>query len=819
MSIRWRFYFLVLILTACAGEDENYVPLQVDWVFGDHMVLQREKDIVISGKATEGQQVHVQLGEDSRIVSAGPDNRFEARLPSRVASETPMSLRIQCGDDEFVFKNVVIGDVWLVAGSVGIPSDVPSDVRVCRRQRQWISERRVLTENEFDSLAKPEFAASHWAYSPGESARTEDAWLAFGETLSADLAIPVGLIDVSCPGSLTECWIPHERLAEDRLLHSLAGEFPESALTPIPLRGLVRSQLREWILGGRKAPRPPHYLEPSYLYSAVIEEVSSFSLCGVTWRTSSQTMREPWLEERLTRTLIDAWRESFNDPELCFLIQELPTSSNSQAPLYRERQRALRDLGSVKIATSFDLESSATQQLGERLARASSASPTLEVELFGEYLIIKEESVEKSHWAVGSEGAGFELAGPDLRFFPAVATLVAGGFSLHALEVPQPIAARFAWAASPAATLLDKNGVPLAPFRSHPVTPIKVACIGDSLTFGFGLHDAAADAYPIRLAKLLGDRFLVRNFSRSATTAAGTRSPGAWNPVFAETREYGQALAFEPDVIVCNLGTNDLTHWLDSGPQRAQQFEAEYADLLAAFDRPDGKPELYLWSPIAPLYPGQVNHGDAREAELNEALSRLTERLGAHEIDMHASCGERAEWFPDKLHPDPSGCRAIAAAVHAQLGDTLQGVAVPKAPTLRILCVQGHYNWNRGLPPQSTHASDGIRLAFHPRVAGSDHLILGKLSESPRLRELARALWDRGMRNFALLPFEGDGLEARLTQIERELPRHERTEVIAVIARSKKFASVTGCENAILLAPNQFDSPQALVDRLLELQD
>lgn len=44
---------------------------------------------------------------------------------------------------------------------------------------------------------------------------------------------------------------------------------------------------------------------------------------------------------------------------------------------------------------------------------------------------------------------------------------------------------------------------------------IKVACIGNSVTFGYGFADPANDSYPSQLSNMLGERYDVRNFGRS----------------------------------------------------------------------------------------------------------------------------------------------------------------------------------------------------------------------------------------------------------------------------------------------------------------
>jgi len=49
-------------------------------------------------------------------------------------------------------------------------------------------------------------------------------------------------------------------------------------------------------------------------------------------------------------------------------------------------------------------------------------------------------------------------------------------------------------------------------------TPVKIACVGDSITEGSGLTSPATQSYPARLQRLLGTNYNVRNFGVSGRT-------------------------------------------------------------------------------------------------------------------------------------------------------------------------------------------------------------------------------------------------------------------------------------------------------------
>ncbi|NBP25408.1 MAG: hypothetical protein EBU81_12855, partial [Proteobacteria bacterium] len=80
---------------------------------------------------------------------------------------------------------------------------------------------------------------------------------------------------------------------------------------------------------------------------------------------------------------------------------------------------------------------------------------------------------------------------------------------------------------------------------------IKVACVGDSITYGAGVEEREKNNYPKQLGELLGNRFEVRNFGRSGATLSRVG-----DLPYATTDEFKAALAWQPDMVILKLGTN-----------------------------------------------------------------------------------------------------------------------------------------------------------------------------------------------------------------------------------------------------------------------
>jgi sialate O-acetylesterase len=82
------------------------------------------------------------------------------------------------------------------------------------------------------------------------------------------------------------------------------------------------------------------------------------------------------------------------------------------------------------------------------------------------------------------------------------------------------------------------------PPRNNHTEKIEVACVGNSVTKGYGLHSPEKDAYPSQLQRFLGKNYEVRNFGHNGATllTKGHRP-------YVETQEYRDALNFKANIL------------------------------------------------------------------------------------------------------------------------------------------------------------------------------------------------------------------------------------------------------------------------------
>jgi alpha-L-fucosidase 2 len=184
--------------------------------------------------------------------------------------------------------------------------------------------------------------------------------------------------------------------------------------------------------------------------------------------------------------------------------------------------------------------------------------------------------------------------------------------------------------------------------------PIKVACVGDSITLGVGIPGPETNSYPAQLQKILGEEFEVKNFG--AKDATLIPDPPA---AYYKSPELQQAKRFLPDVVIINLGT------YDANPGFQQwKFSRTYYDMIRQFRSLPSKPVIWIVKPVtAFISEAKGINGSLIEDEILLRIDGVAINAGAPVIDLHAHFLDRADIFPDKFLPNAEGAREIAKII------------------------------------------------------------------------------------------------------------------------------------------------------------
>ncbi|MBP3942740.1 sialate O-acetylesterase [Sphingobacteriaceae bacterium WQ 2009] len=185
----------------------------------------------------------------------------------------------------------------------------------------------------------------------------------------------------------------------------------------------------------------------------------------------------------------------------------------------------------------------------------------------------------------------------------------------------------------------------------------RVACIGDSVTKGYGIG-LANDSYPAQLQKLLGEGYLVGNFGFNGATLLNKG-----HRPYTQTTSYQEALAFKPDIIVVSLGLNDTDprNW----PNYQGDFERDYHRLIAAFRAENPALEVFICT-LTPIFSGHSRFLSGTRDwfdQLQATIPAIAKAQGATLIDNHSPLAARIDLFSDFLHPNQQGARILATQV------------------------------------------------------------------------------------------------------------------------------------------------------------
>ena len=185
--------------------------------------------------------------------------------------------------------------------------------------------------------------------------------------------------------------------------------------------------------------------------------------------------------------------------------------------------------------------------------------------------------------------------------------------------------------------------------------PTRVACVGDSITFGHGIKDREHDTYPGLLSAMLGEKYDVRNFGVSGTTTMmGTDMP------YMNEQAYKDALAFNPQIVTIKLGTNDSKpyNWKESA-----HFKQDLKTLIGSFKALPSKPKIWLCLPV----PAYGHAWSINDSVIYNGVIPLIREVAQEEnlplVDLNTPMQGKKQYFPDTIHPNEEGQKLIAQTI------------------------------------------------------------------------------------------------------------------------------------------------------------
>ena len=181
---------------------------------------------------------------------------------------------------------------------------------------------------------------------------------------------------------------------------------------------------------------------------------------------------------------------------------------------------------------------------------------------------------------------------------------------------------------------------------------IKIACVGNSITYGHGISDREHDTYPAVLGRLLGDKYEVGNFGISGRTLMNKGDSPYMNEQI-----YKDALQFEPDIVTIKLGTND------SKPQNWKYnstFKDDLKTLVRSFQTLPSSPKVYLCLPIPATAPAWNISDSVIVNGVIPYIKEVADEMNLEVLDLYTAFTPYVHLLPDSVHPNEDGAAVIA---------------------------------------------------------------------------------------------------------------------------------------------------------------
>jgi sialate O-acetylesterase len=475
-----------------ADPSGSEVKLELSEVFSNKMILQRDKNIVIWGKAPSGSEVCVNifsLGNTDPIRSgchrAESNHRFRIELPPLKGSITPHTMIAENLGTKKVIEDVLVGDVWLASGQsnmqlmVKYALEKDEAFQNLNRPNIRVFVQEMITSDMRDNTSPvPLFhsTGASWrrAISPKEIEDSSAIGFFFARKLSdllssAEENIPIGILNTAVGASDVYAWIsPKTMLSHD----TLREKMPNKWLT----KGGPRYQ--------------ESYLQPTACFNHKLAPLAPFAIRGFLWTQGA---------------LIDDWREHWQDPDLPFIFtQAHPTAFPYDEPskldelaFTREAQiDTIADVSSTCILPIHDVVLSwnfgdfqhkhpihplSKKTVGERMAEAAwqlsyKGRKDCHAPVFSHIEI--DGSRAKVYFKYVGDGLvyrkeekkirGFAISGTDRQFVPAYAKITGkNSVEVWHPQIDRPVAVTYAFTQmNQGSNLLRQDGVPVSPFRS-----------------------------------------------------------------------------------------------------------------------------------------------------------------------------------------------------------------------------------------------------------------------------------------------------------------------------------------------------------------
>ncbi|MCU0797199.1 MAG: hypothetical protein MUF31_14840 [Akkermansiaceae bacterium] len=501
------FLLFALIPSFLSAKD----ALAFSRIFTDHMVLQRDQEIMIWGRADAGDALTLRFGGQSKTTRADDKGRWQVKLDPLTAFSTgqDLSASLSNSDETITLKNVVVGDVWLCSGQSNMHFQMKSTARAEEEiaGMDHPSIRFFTVKQQFGQQELEDVNGRWQTLTPSTAPECSAVACYFACALQPEIGVPVGLVISSVGGTRIESWMRPETLAATGESKDLIEKWRAVDAAEFEKIGQIYSAfqyerdrthpeaVRKARAEGKPLPPPPVapkqrcHDAPSALHHGMIAPIEDFRVRGFLWYQGESNSGRPAPYRKLLPAMIADWRKTWGETLPFLFVQIAPHQSIH--PTFREAQHEIwQNTPHTGMAVTTDvgdlsnIHPTRKRPVGERLATAALAiAYGKDIEASGplfKEMQIQDDRATLSFTHVGrglvtkkEPLGGFTIAAADGRFFPAEATISGDQIIVRSDKVAQVAAVRYNWSKNPTGLLFNKDGLPAPPFRTDRPTTQK----------------------------------------------------------------------------------------------------------------------------------------------------------------------------------------------------------------------------------------------------------------------------------------------------------------------------------------------------------
>jgi sialate O-acetylesterase len=494
----------IVLVTSLISQAEVRLPD----ILGSSMVLQQNQKVPVWGTADAGETVIVSFQKQKLTIVADAKGSWRVDLKPLKADLTPQTLTIE-GKNKIELKDILVGEVWLVAGQSNMQRLLreTANGEEVQKQANHPNIRLFNASREVAFKKKPGKLGEWSACTPESVAEFSAAGYYFGVELERELKVPIGLINSSYGGSQAEAWTPVEYLNANPELKATVERTKIWDEERPRVKVEYAEAIKKWretsekqkAAGVRPSPSPGvpdalrDYRVASSIYDGMIQPLMPFAIRGAAWYQGESNEARAEQYNILLPTMIRAWRERWGQGAFPFGIIQLPNyravkpePEEAAWSFIREAQRktALNTpntslIVTIDIGETNDIHPKNKLEVGKRMAlwalkdvygrRLTGAPKFKKAEVKGSKIILTFDEVGSGLKIKDGEKLDeFAIAGADKKFVWAAAKIVGKNkIEVASPEVASPLAVRYAFNSNPRhPNLTNDSGLPASPFRT-----------------------------------------------------------------------------------------------------------------------------------------------------------------------------------------------------------------------------------------------------------------------------------------------------------------------------------------------------------------